>query len=653
MNLTADLSSLLGQRPPTIAPLARLPTANLLWSTLFAATLSCKQTTATTTDVRQSAVDSHSPLMVVTTDPVDPCTGVRPDDNATDLLEMAFEDGALPTERRRVCVASQSSAIPTRRLAHEFMLARRLPTADLAGWWDSVQPEHRGWIVRAVAGRQRALGAALPPERWNIPSRTASFATIVSRFRAEQNQDRQLSESELRTALLSSSPETQIAAARLLRMARWSPTVDELLLVSPLAVAAVVKSLADRADSAQVPWRAWAERSVVRAHAAPRLWGNAWRALRDGIPKEVRTASELPMWTAMMVAAPPVMGLPDETLAWFRCEDALAVDRWNNHVELTRSCASGAHAWVSAVAQARVLAEMHDSDAQRARALTELRQVQGPPLVTAEIATAACALRRQVALPLIGALATERDPGVLAALIEGIATHEELYRHVSPTIRDALIVAPFEGPEGPMLEARVQAVRLARATSQLALLDRYRESEVRAIQSSFAPDASVVGSATTVMSNSVQTPNRGISVVRFETDAGPFDLELDRSAAPLAVARVLQTVEQGRYTGLRFHRVVPAFVVQGGDPRGDGYGGTDTPLRTELALRAFDRGAVGVPLAGLDTGGIQLFIVTADAPHLDARYPWVGRVTRGIESVDGVLPGDRITRATITTATDP
>lgn len=600
---------------------------------------------ATTTTVETTAADVASPRGTA----VDPCSLVVANRDGADLLDLAFEDGELSLQQRRACLLSTVGETPARRRAREFALARRLPSSELAGWWDSVEPQNRAWMVRAIAGRQRTLNALLPPHQWSIdPELSASYGTIVSRFRLAEGTEPATLERELRRGLFAATLEAQLAAARRLRMARWIPTVDELTMLSPLVVPAVVKSLADRDDAAQVPWRLWAEKMLPRARLAPRIWGNAWRALRDGVPKSVRTALELPLWTALLTTAPAVVGLTDDTLGWFVCEDALAVDRWTNHVEQTRTCAAGPQAWIAAVAQARVLAEMTDSDAQRARALTELKAIHGPAQVLAEIATAACALRTPQALPLIEGLSHERDPGVLAALIEGIVTHDELVRRVPAATRDALIAAPFDGPEGPMLEARVQAIKLARATQRMALIASHQTSEVRAIRSTFVPDASVVASSPEPIASDELAAR-----VRFDTDAGSFELLLEPTAAPLAVQRFIQTVQQGRYAGLRFHRIVPGFVAQGGDPRGDGYGGTETPIRTELALRAFDRGAVGIPLAGLDTGGMQLFVVTADAPHLDARYPWVGRVVRGIDAVDGLLPGDRIRTARVLTTADP
>jgi cyclophilin family peptidyl-prolyl cis-trans isomerase len=258
-----------------------------------------------------------------------------------------------------------------------------------------------------------------------------------------------------------------------------------------------------------------------------------------------------------------------------------------------------------------------------------------------EVANASCTLGRGAAVALLTRLARERDPGVLAALLEGLVEHPELFTALSPALRESLVRAPFDAPEGTMLEARIHATKLARSMGREELVRVASASSVRALRQSADPEAGV---RSTTMTNPTMSAQGGVARVRWVTDAGSFELELDREAAPRAVEHLLSMVEQRRYDGLRIHRVVPGFVVQGGDPRGDGYGGTETPIMTELSLRSFERGAVGVPLAGLDTGGMQVFIVLADAPHLDGRYPWIGRVTQGIEAVDGLLPGDRIVR---------
>jgi cyclophilin family peptidyl-prolyl cis-trans isomerase len=135
----------------------------------------------------------------------------------------------------------------------------------------------------------------------------------------------------------------------------------------------------------------------------------------------------------------------------------------------------------------------------------------------------------------------------------------------------------------------------------------------------------------------------------IHTSRGTIELLLDVVEAPLATASFLELARRGFYDGLDFHRVVQGFVVQGGCPRGDGFGGPGYLLRSEIGQRPFGRGAVGLALAGPDTGGSQIFIAQLPAPHLDGRFPRFGEVTRGLEVVDRLRPGDRIERVEIFT----
>ena len=96
--------------------------------------------------------------------------------------------------------------------------------------------------------------------------------------------------------------------------------------------------------------------------------------------------------------------------------------------------------------------------------------------------------------------------------------------------------------------------------------------------------------------------------------------------------------------------MVPGFVAQGGDPRADGYGGIAHIVPTEISGARFERGAVGIALAGLDTGGTQFFITLADTPHLDARYPYLGRVVAGMNIADRLMAGDEIIDVTFVPA---
>jgi cyclophilin family peptidyl-prolyl cis-trans isomerase/HEAT repeat protein len=134
---------------------------------------------------------------------------------------------------------------------------------------------------------------------------------------------------------------------------------------------------------------------------------------------------------------------------------------------------------------------------------------------------------------------------------------------------------------------------------------------------------------------------------RIETDKGVFTVELLPEAAPLTVDNFVELARRRYFDGISFHRVVPNFVVQGGDPRGDGNGGPGYQIRCEINTTPYDRGAVGMALSGKDTGGSQWFVTHSPQPHLDGGYTVFGRVREGMEVVDRIARGDRIRIITV------
>jgi len=141
--------------------------------------------------------------------------------------------------------------------------------------------------------------------------------------------------------------------------------------------------------------------------------------------------------------------------------------------------------------------------------------------------------------------------------------------------------------------------------------------------------------------------------VVLETTRGEIEIRCLAREAPIHVAGFVQRVRDGFYDGLTWHRVVSNFVIQGGDPRGDGWGTGGQTVRDEINRSRFGRGAVGMPKGGKDTGGCQLFITHVPTPHLDGNYTVFGHVVAGLATVDRIEVGDRIIRARVLPAPAP
>ncbi len=135
--------------------------------------------------------------------------------------------------------------------------------------------------------------------------------------------------------------------------------------------------------------------------------------------------------------------------------------------------------------------------------------------------------------------------------------------------------------------------------------------------------------------------------VFIETAKGTIEFELAVLDAPQTVWSFVTLARKGFFNGLQIHRVVPNFVVQDGDPRGDGEGGPGYTIRDELNERPFLRGTVGMALSWKDTGGSQFFITHSPQPHLDARYTAFGHVVNGMDVVDRIQQGDTIQRVRV------
>ena len=131
------------------------------------------------------------------------------------------------------------------------------------------------------------------------------------------------------------------------------------------------------------------------------------------------------------------------------------------------------------------------------------------------------------------------------------------------------------------------------------------------------------------------------------TSQGSFTIDLLPESAPLTVDNFVQLAQRDYYRNVAIHRVVPNFVIQDGDPRGDGNGGPGYQIRCEINQVLYDRAVVGMALSGKDTGGSQWFVTHSPQPHLDGGYTVFGRVISGMNIVDRIVRGDLIQSITI------
>jgi cyclophilin family peptidyl-prolyl cis-trans isomerase len=136
-------------------------------------------------------------------------------------------------------------------------------------------------------------------------------------------------------------------------------------------------------------------------------------------------------------------------------------------------------------------------------------------------------------------------------------------------------------------------------------------------------------------------PPSGIRHAVITTRHGNIEVELFGDDAIQTVATFIHLAKSGFYKGLTIHRVVPNFVVQGGDPRGDGSGDAGYTIPAEVSRYHYDAGYLGIADGGLNTGSCQWFITLSPQPHLDGRYTIFGRVTKGMEAVWKIDQGDK------------
>jgi cyclophilin family peptidyl-prolyl cis-trans isomerase/HEAT repeat protein len=264
-------------------------------------------------------------------------------------------------------------------------------------------------------------------------------------------------------------------------------------------------------------------------------------------------------------------------------------------------------------------------------------------------------------------VAASSDPIVRAAVAEAAGDRLATPSPGEDARADALLVleSVWERSAGDslpdarlaVLDAAARAGREQRARGLLlrGLDDPERRVRLRAIErmrQAFGEDASAkagpasdlpVETYVQILEWASKPRAAVVTVERPGFTPGRFTLKLDTAFAPLACWNFAQLAEKRFYDGLTVHRVVPNFVVQDGDPRGDGYGDPGYAIRDEINHLRFAAGVVGMASDGRDTAGSQWFVTLSAQPHLDGRYTAFARIVQNFSGVLAqILPGDRV-----------
>ena len=289
--------------------------------------------------------------------------------------------------------------------------------------------------------------------------------------------------------------------------------------------------------------------------------------------------------------------------------------------------------------------------------LARLREDPAAAVRAAALAAQLAAADEAAGETLARAALADPDVAVRAGALDWLAEH--------PRLSATALAAALAAADGDALDdarrsavaalrARADAAPAERSTAIAALrgLERHREwllrraaadalgelGEPRPALGEAAPRLAVAAYRDLVLAT------RGEPRLALETERGTIEVRLACARAPLNCSNFLSLARQGFYDGLRFHRVVPDFVVQAGDPRGDGIGGPGWTVRDEINLLRYDAGTLGMALSGPDTGGSQFFVTVSPQPHLDGGYTAFGTVVAGLDLLERIEQGDRILR---------
>jgi cyclophilin family peptidyl-prolyl cis-trans isomerase/HEAT repeat protein len=512
-----------------------------------------------------------------------------------------------------------STPVVDQALLESFRLGARAPVSQLVRFADAAAPATRWRALYSLARLRSAQGAAsliraLADQ--DVQTRTVAARGITKALLDSARIDPRTAIDGLRPLLEDPDPHIRVNALRALASFRDSGLAN---VVAPLA--------ADRDIGVAV--QAETTLGVVRGVAALQALRGRLTSSVFAIKRQALIALAQADSAAGVTAAASLTGDAD----W----------RW-------RSVA--AEAFGAARARDRLEAQLADPDGRVvAQALQALQRIV-PATDTSLLIRAR-------------ALLAHADPAVRSVAADLLGRH--------PSVDDVdPLVAAFTRAEGdPFNDARLSAVsalgaiaagsssgRLRVATRFVSVVRRPDDYLVRRLAADTLPDTrDAWGAVLPIATGRTIADYRDVARrwlwpalagtnprIFLETDRGTLEIELLPAEAPLTVAAFLGLIERRFFDGTRWHRVVPNFVVQDGDPRGDGWGGPGAGfvLRDEINPVRYETGRVGMALSGPDTGGSQYFITHSAQPHLDGIYTIFGRVVSGVAVLNAIGQGDRI-----------
>lgn len=453
-----------------------------------------------------------------------------------------------------------------------------------------------------------------------------------------------------------------------------------------------------RSARAELPYRLW---SAPPAPVEARIFavrGLGWlEAPGPEATDALRSALLDPDWRVAVEAAtglsrlpdaasiPPLEGALAHPVTGVRVSAAAALGAFSEQRRLALPLLEGALADASPSVRGAALVALARLFPVESAARLEARSRDASPTVRKAVAEAATRLSAPAGLPLLGRLARDEDRAVAFAAATGLgefldqggrALAHELLADPDPGLRLGAVLAVAKGPvpaDLPHLSAcyrtstgeiapeiryeilrAVAPLRDDGAFELLRLGTRAERAHTRSVARRLIAEHHP---GTSVPEPPALSPLRGevpaaaLALpprprVEIQTARGTLVFELHPEVAPMHVHSFLALARRDAYDGLRFHRVVPDFVVQGGDPRGDGNGGRSwrgEPLRHELNELEFLEGSLGMPRNDdLDSGGGQLFVTHRPTPHLDGRYTRFGQLVQGFELLPRIEEGDLI-----------